>query len=74
MIAIGVLGARVVRGHDCDVGAIHSDLPHQRPLASITVSAGAEDDDHPSFSEPPGSAEYRVERIRSVRVVDDHRE
>ena len=41
-----VLRARVVGGHDRQVGEPRGDLPHQRALAAVAVAARAEDDDH----------------------------
>ena len=74
MIASGVLGARVVGGHDHDVGELGCDLPHQRALSPVAVSPGAEDDDDAPAPEPARRAEHRRERVRRVRVVDDDRE
>ncbi len=43
---LGILRARVVGGHDHDVGQPRGDLAHQRALAAVAVAAGAEHADH----------------------------
>ena len=45
MIASGFSAARVVRGHDHDVRALHGRLAHERSLPAIAVAARAEDHD-----------------------------
>ena len=69
-----LLGARVVRGHDRDVRELGGDLSHERSLAAVAVAACAEDDDDAAGPEAAGGAQHRRERVRGVRVVDDHRE
>ena len=44
----GVLGARVVVGHDHQVGEPRGELAHERALAGVPVAPGAEDDDQPA--------------------------
>ena len=41
-----ILRARVVRGHDREIRELGGDRAHQRPFASIPVSARSEDHDH----------------------------
>ncbi len=55
----GVLRARVVGGHDRDVGEPRRDLAHQRALAAVAVAAGAEHADHaaPAAAAPRGAEE-----------------
>src|SRR5262249_49327010 len=75
----GVLRARVVRGDDRHVGQGGSDLAHQRALAPIAVSTGAD----PTPPPPPALARARqlarraqdvLQRVGSVGVVDQHGE
>ena len=50
-----VLGARVVVGHDHDVGQPGGDLAHERPLAGVAVAAGPEHDEEPAPGRPGGA-------------------
>ena len=66
-----VLRARVVGGHDRQVGEPRPDLPHQRALAGVAVAARAEDDDHAALGDRARRQQDVLERARLVRVVDD---
>ena len=56
MIAVRVLGARVVGGDDGEVGEPGADRAHQRPLVAVAVAAAAEDADQP----PAGAVIWRA--------------
>jgi len=66
-----ILGARIVGRDDHRVGQARGDLPHQRPLAAITVAAAAERADDAGVRQLAGGAQDVVQRVRRVRVVDD---
>ena len=57
MIAVRVLGARVVGGDDRDVGEPVGDRAHQRALVAVAVAAAAEDADQP----PVGAVIWRAD-------------
>ena len=44
----GILGARIVGGHDRQIGALRGDPAHDRPLAAVAVATAAEHHDEPS--------------------------
>ena len=69
-----ILAARVVGGHDHVVGALHGDGAHHGPLAAVAIASRAEDADQPAAAELARRLQHDVERVRRVRVVDDHRE
>jgi len=68
---VWILAARVVRGHDRDVGELTGDSAHQRTFRPITIAPAAEDADHTAAGELARSLEHVLERLRLVRVVDD---
>ena len=74
MIAKRLLGARVVGRHDGDVRHVGGYLPHERALAAIAISSGAEDDDDPAVAEVARGSEDGRERVRRVCVVHHDRE
>ena len=57
-----VLGARVVVGDDQDVGEPGGDLAHDRPLARVPVTPGAEHDDQPAVGQRPQGLERGLRR------------
>ena len=57
-----------------DVGELGRDAAHQRPLAAVAVAAGADDADDAAARQPARGMQHVLERVRLVRVVDDHRE
>ena len=69
-----ILAARVVRRDHRDVGELGGDTPHHRPLLAVAVAAGADDHQHPAVGEVARRVEHVRERLRLVRVVDEHRE
>ena len=68
---VRLLAARVVRGHDREVGELRGDPAHQRPLATIAVAAAAEDADQPVLREVASRAQDVLERVGRVGVVDE---
>src|SRR3954469_19618685 len=71
---LGILVARVVRRDDRDVGVLGGRAPHQGPLATVAIAAGAEDDDQPAARQPAGRAQDRLQGVGLVGVVDEDRE
>ena len=72
-----ILRAGIVGGDDHAVGQANGDLPHERALAPVAISAAAEHHvSRPPWpaSSAPGRLQHVLERIRGVRVVDKHRE
>ena len=69
----GVLGARVVGGHDDEVGEARRRRPHLRPLRAVAIAAGAEHDDDPAAvaDQRPGGGDHLLEPVRGVGEVDD---
>ena len=71
MIARGILAARVVGGHDSEVGELGRDLAHLRPLAAVAVAAARRRHRSTRPSELARGAQHILERVRRVRVVDE---
>src|ERR1019366_589467 len=69
-----ILRTRVVRGHDHPIRHPAGDLAHQRPLTAIAVAAAAEYDVEPPVGQAASGPEHVLQRIRRMRVVDQHRE
>ena len=69
----GVLGARIVVGHDRHIGEAGRSRAHHRPLARIAVAAAAEHQDEAAAHEWPQGRERFLERIGLVGVIDEHR-
>ena len=76
---LGRFGARVVARDDRDVGARAHRLAHRRALGRVAIAAAAEDADDAAHLSPPTAAarprdgvEHARERVRRVRVVDEH--
>ena len=67
-----VLGARVVVGDDDAIGEPLGRRAHQRPLAAVAVAAAAEHDSHAAARVRAHGGQRLAERVRRVRVVDDH--
>ena len=73
MIASGSSERGIVGGDDHAVRQSRRDLPHQRPLAAVTIAAAAEHDmQRPSSA--PRRREDVFERVGRVRVVDENGE
>ena len=68
---IAVLGARVVVGHDDDIGETLGDLAHHRTLARVAIAAAAEHTDQLAGAMTAGGAQRLLERVRRMCVVDD---
>ena len=56
MIAVRVLGARVVGGDHGEVGELRARPAHQRALLAVAVAAGAEHPDHAATGRAGGPA------------------
>ena len=69
----GVLAARIIVGDDHVLCLLYSDGAHQWALALITVTASAEHDDKPALHVRTQRIERLRERVRLVRIVDEHR-
>ena len=65
-----VLGARVVRGDDGEVGVAGHGRAHRGTLGRVPVSAGAEDHDQAARHQRPHGAEDLIEGVRGVGEVD----
>src|SRR5256885_1298500 len=63
----------LLRDHE-EVRVFRSDLREHRPLRAVALAGAAEDRDELSFRERAEEAEDLVERLRRMRVVDDHAE
>ena len=66
----GVLGPRVVVGHDHDIGFRRGGPAHQRPFAPIPVPARAEDDMQAAKDMGAQRPERRFQRVGRMRVID----
>ena len=69
-----VFAAWIVGRNDHAIGQCTCDASHLRSLAAVTITTAAEDDDHAPRGEGPHGTQHVVERVRRVRVVDDHAE
>ena len=70
-----VLGPRVVARHDDVVGrAAAAAVAHQRALVGVAIAAAAEHGDDAARGDRPDRRDRLLERVRRVRVVDEHRE
>ena len=71
---VRILAARIVAGDDHVVGEPRGRRAHERALAGIALAAAAEHADQARARAPPRAQrlERLLERIRRVRVVDDH--
>ena len=69
----GILRARIVVGHDDDVGATRRDLAHDRSFPRVAIAATAEDkNDSPSHIRTE-SRKRLFERVGLVCIVDENR-
>ena len=68
---LGLLGARIVVGHDRDVGCARRDLAHDRPLARVAVAAATEHKHESPGHEGPQRRERLFERVGLVRIIDE---
>ena len=66
-----LLGARVVGCDDDDVGVLDCDTAHERALSPVAVSPRSENDDDSTLSEPTRGSKNGLQRIGSVRVVNE---
>ena len=66
----GLLAARIVVGHQREVGEARGDLAHHRPLAAVAVAAAAEHHDQLALGERPQGRQHRLQRLGLVGVVD----
>jgi hypothetical protein len=69
-----ILAAGVVRRDDHDVRELGCDPAHQRPLLPVAIAARAEDDEHAAVCQVARRPQDVRERLRLVRVVDEHAE
>jgi hypothetical protein len=68
----GILGTRIVIGHDHPIGLGRSDGAHHRALAAIAIAACPEDNNEPGRDHRPQRIERFGERVRLVRIVDEY--
>ena len=68
-----ILAARIVVGDDHAVGVLCRDRAHQRTLSRVAIAACAEHDDELAFRIRPQRLQCLGQRVRLVRVVDEHR-
>ncbi len=69
-----ILAPRIVRGDEDDVGEARRDRTHERALLAIPVSTASEHADDAIRRERPRLGKDVLERLRRVRVVDEHGE
>ena len=67
-----VFRARVVARCDREVRVGRDRLGHQGPLRAVAISAAAEDRDETSFAERAHCVKQLLDRVRGMRVVDQH--
>jgi hypothetical protein len=70
---VGILGPRIVRGHDDHVGAADGRTPHGGALPPIPIAAGTEDEDEAARIEGTERLQDPLERVRGVCVVEHDR-
>ena len=69
---VAILAARIVVGDDRDIGAALGDRRHLRALAAVALAAAAEHADQLAGGKRTQRAQRLFQRVRGVRVVDDH--
>src|SRR5436305_5348867 len=70
---VRIFAAGIVIGDDDIVGILRRDRAHQRTLAGITVTAGAEYHNEPAPGVRPQRLQCFCQRVGLVRVVDEDR-
>ena len=66
----GILAARIVVGDDNDIGKARGHGAHFRPLALVTVAAGAEDGDQTFADVRAERCDRRHKRVCGMRVIN----
>ena len=67
---VAILGARVVVGHEDDIGQALGDFRHFGPLALVALSAAAEDAPQPRAGMAAQRRQRLLQRVGRVRIVD----